>query len=155
MTAPVAAASSGTGARVAVFAAGAAWVAVLGALVLTSANPVVVNRAQILSSSLIAIGHRDPQKPDQLVITRLLLGAEPAREITVRDWPEICPPGEIIVPLVRVPNEGFRVTQGELPNPPAKIGQNAEAALVRPLVYPATDEVIAQVADLVGVAPAR
>jgi hypothetical protein len=138
-----------------VFAAGVVWIAVLAALVFTSSNPVVVNRAQVLSSSVIAIGHRDPQKPDEFVVTTVWQGAVPAERITVRDWPEICPDGEIVVPLLRIPNQGFRVTQGELPNPPLRVGKPVEAAMVRPLVYPATEEVLGQITSLVGPPAAR
>lgn len=142
-------------ARGAVFAAGAVWVAVLAALVFTSSNPVIVNRAQVLSSSVIAIGHRDANKPEEFVVTKVWQGVMPAERIIVRDWPEICPDGELVVPLLRVPDEGFRVTHGELPNPPEKIGQPAAKSMIRPLVYPATAEVLDQLTSLVGPAAAR
>lgn len=144
---------SGRSARGVVFAAGFAWVMVLLGLVFTSANPVVVNRTQILASSVIVVGRRDPQKPDELVISRVILGAVPEERLVVRGWPELCPAGEIVVPLMRIPNEGMTVTQGELPNPPQKIGVEAALAVVRPLVYPATQSVFDQITSLVA-APA-
>lgn len=144
---------SGNSARGVVIAAGLAWVLVLLVLVFASSNPVVVNRTQILSSSVIAVGHRDPAKPDVLVVSRLILGAVPEERVVVHGWPELCPAGEIVVPLMRIPNEGLTVTQGELPNPPQKVGVEAVVAVVRPLVYPATQTVFDQITSLVA-APA-
>lgn len=146
---------SGNSARGVVLAAGLAWVLVLLGLVFTSSNPVVVNRTQILSSSVIAVGHRDPSKPDELVISRVILGIVPEETVHVHGWPELCPPGEIVVPLMRMPTEGLTVTQGELPNPPHKIGSEAALAVVRPLVYPATPSVFDQINSLVAAPAAR
>ena len=142
---------SGNSARGVVFAAGLAWVLVLVGLVSTSSNPVIVNRTQILSSSVIVVGYRDPTNADELVISRVILGAVPDERLVVHGWPDLCPTGEIVVPLMRIPNEGLTVTQGELPNPPQKVGTEAAIAVVRPLVYPATQAVFDQIDSLVAV----
>jgi hypothetical protein len=129
---------------------GLVWCALLGTLVFTSSNPVVVNRAQVLASTVIVIGKRDPQKPGELLVNQVWLGDAPGERITVRDWPTVCPTGEIVVPLIRRGDQPFRVTQGEVPNPPLKPNQLPEAAIVQPLVYPATKEVLDQLTALVG-----
>lgn len=137
-------------------AIGAVWIATLWGLMIASANPVVVNRVQILSSSLIVSGTRDPAKPAVLIIDRVWKGAKPADRIVVRDWPAICPSGKIVVPLQFArQGDGFSVTHGEWPNLPAAgkpivDPQDVVVSNLQPLVYPDTEEVRQQLQDLVG-----
>ncbi len=141
--------------RWAVLAAGAVWCAILWGLVFTSSNPVVVNRVQVLASDAIVVGHRDPQKPDELLVEKVWLGNTPEKRVAIRDWPTLCPTGSIVVPLQRLRERGFRVTQGELPNPPLNPNQLPDPAMVQPLIYPATDSVLEQLTKLVGPAGQR
>lgn len=144
-----------------IFTIGFAWIATLWGLMAVSANPVIVNRVQILSSPLIVTGTRDPKKPSVLVIERVWKGEKPADRLVVHDWPAVCPTGKLVVPLQFAANgNGFSVTHGEWPNPPAagkpiNDPKDVVVSIVQPLVYPETDEVIQQVQALVGPVDAR
>lgn len=144
-----------------IFAIGFAWIATLWGLMAVSANPIIVNRVQILSAPLIVSGTRDPVKPSVLIIERVWKGEKPADRIVVQNWPAVCPTGKLVVPLQFVPKgNGFSVTHGEWPNPPAT-GQpvndprDVVISVIQPQVYPETDDVIRQLQALVGPVDAR
>lgn len=144
-----------------IFALGFAWVATLWGLMSVSANPVILNRVQILSSPLIVSGTRDPAKPAVLIIERVWKGDKPAERVLVHDWPAVCPTGKLVVPLqFRENGSGFSVTHGEWPNPPAAgkpVDDPAQVvvSIVQPQVYPETEEVLRQLQSLVGPVAAR
>ncbi len=144
-----------------IFAIALIWIATLWGLMAVSANPVIVNRVQILSSPLIVSGTRDPAKPSVLIVDRVWKGDKPGARIVVQDWPAVCPTGKLIVPLQFArQGHGFSVTHGEWPNPPASgkpidDPKDVVVAIVQPQVYPETDEVIHQLEALVGPVDAR
>ncbi len=158
--APESAAAARRG-RWTVFGVGAVWIATLWGLMAVSANPVIVNRVQVVSSALIVSGTRDPAKPAVLIIDRIWKGDKPGDRIVVHDWPAVCPTGKLVVPLqFRANGNGFSVTHGEWPNMPAS-GKPVDdpkevvVSLVQPQVYPETEEVLRQLQALVGPAEAR
>lgn len=144
-----------------IFAVAAVWVATLWGLMVVSANPVILNRVQILSSPLIVSGTRDPAKPAVLNIDRVWKGEKPADTIVVHDWPDDCPTGKLVVPLqfARMGN-GFSITHGEWPNFPAS-GKPVDdpkdviVSTIPPTVYPETEDVIRQLQALLGPEAAR
>ncbi len=142
-------------------AVGLGWCAVLGALVWTSSNPVVLNRTQISAADVVVQGEWLVKQPAQLRITRVWKGAVSSQAVALTGrLPVALPTGEILVPLSRIPvsatETAYQVTQGLLENQPAGAApdhaQPGVMAEVQPLVYPATPEALAQLAELLRTA---
>ncbi|MDZ4686891.1 MAG: hypothetical protein SH850_17595 [Planctomycetaceae bacterium] len=134
-----------------------AWCLVLLGLVLTAANPIVVNQVQILHADAIVQGRWIPGQPPQVDVQRVWKGSLPlGRQSVSGHLPEQQIVGEVIVPLSRLRNGALVVSGGELSNPAHDPQSRLLPArsTVRPLVYPATDDVLRQLRDLVGDPPA-
>lgn len=125
------------------------WVVALGSLVVWTANPPVVNRAQVLAADVIVLGAWQEGKPPQLAVERTWKGDLVEKTISVQVPPGVRLQGRSVVPLTRISSNLFTITQGRLPNPPEQFGRSEVSALettseVRPFVYPATDAVLRQ-----------
>ncbi len=133
---------------------GAVWVVLLAALLTLTANPLVVNRTQILNADTVVVATWTvPGK--SLTIDRVLKGTSPSQPLAAPDeWPVTAPKtGQQVLPLSRTERQGWRITSGELPNPQS--GKNfdptrppAYPSKVRPSVYPATPDVEQQIEQL-------
>jgi hypothetical protein len=126
--------------------------------VLTSANPVVVNRLQVQSAQVIVQGTWLPGHPPQLAVERTWKLPLNVPHITVREAPGVSAVGRAIVPLTRVGPNLYEITQGDLPTIPERqavesLPEAARLAQVRPYVYPATPEVVQQIEALLPAAP--
>lgn len=145
----------GRGPVVAIAAGGLAWVGVLAWLVLQSANPVVVNRVQIRHADVIVQGTWDAHpSPPQLTVERTWKGTLEAKTIRVRQPEGVNVSRRVIVPLTRISPDLYEVTQGELTNPPElhplPPGIEPVTSVVRPEVYPSTDDVARQIEALLS-----
>lgn len=146
--------------RAAILCIAVAWVGILAALVATSANPVVLNRTQILAAPYIAQGVWQPGDPAKLTVTRMWKGElsrtkeSSATLLIAKPFPVALPPGEVLVPLSPVDTSltTFQITHGPLLNR-GKTSQEGMVVEVRPLVYPATADALAQLAELLPPAP--
>jgi hypothetical protein len=133
-----------------------AWCVALGALVLLAANPIVVNRVQILHADVVAEGLWLPGKTPALDVQRVWKGTLPPGRIAVTGTlPEQKIVDSVIVPLSLDAAGPWRVTSGNLANPPLhpETGAVPLPATIRPVVYPATDEVRKQLWELLGSPP--
>ncbi|HUQ70634.1 MAG TPA: hypothetical protein VM165_13985 [Planctomycetaceae bacterium] len=136
-----------------IFCLAIAWCLALLGLVLTAANPIVVNPVQILHADDVVQGQWIPGQPPQVDVQRVWKGSLPTgRQSVSGQLPEQHIVGEVIVPLLRSRNGTLVVSGGELANPARDPQSNLLPArsTVRPLVYPATDDVLRQLRDLVG-----
>lgn len=129
------------------------WVAALGSLVVWTANPPVVNRAQVLAADVIVLGEWQDGSPPQLAVEQTFKGKLVEKRITLQAPPGIRYKGRLVVPLTRISSNLFTITQGRLPNPPEQFGTSGVTSLattseVRPFVYPATDTVLQQIDSL-------
>lgn len=146
---PPAAGTPGRGPAWIIFAGALAWIGVLLVLVLSAANPVVVNRAQVLDADVIVLGEWQPGPTPRLTVERTWKSTLAEPSVEVRPLDGASPRGRVIVPLTRVSSRLFTVTHGRLPNPPehpaaGRMPREIATAEVRPQVYPATDAVIRQ-----------
>jgi hypothetical protein len=147
-------------ASVAIAAVALAWIAALAVLVVQSANPVIVNRVQVWHADVIVLGVWQPGDPPQLSVERTWKTPLEAKSVGVRAARGVTTSGRAIVPLTRISRDLYEVTQGELLNLPERRRtgdktEEPEPSHVRPLVYPATDDVIAQLEALLSPASAR
>jgi hypothetical protein len=134
-----------------------AWCLVLGGLVLTAANPIVVNRVQILHADAVVQGVWIPGDSPQIDVQTVWKGSVPLGRRRVSGWlPEQRIAGEVIVPVQQSADGGLVVVGGELANPARDpmSGLPSAHSKVRPVVYPVTDDVLRQLRALVG-EPAR
>lgn len=148
--------SGGRGPVAAILLLAVAWCVGLGSLVLTAANPIVVNRVQILHADVVAEGTWIPGPSPTLDVQRVWKGALPPGRITVTGTlPEQRIVDAVIVPLSLDAAGPWRVTGGKLSNPPTHQEQGAPPVPsdVRPVVYPATEEVRQQLRDWLGSPP--
>jgi len=139
------------GPKIAVWLLAAAWCGVLAGLVTVSANPVVVNRVQMLHADVVAQGVWIPGPPAELDVQRTWKGTLAVGRIGVHGaLPEQTIAGEVIVPLSRRRDGQWQITGGVLSNPVQQADRDRlpEASEVRPLVYPATADVIRQIEAL-------
>jgi len=144
-------------------AIGLAWIAVLAWLVVKSANPIVVNRVQLQHARVIVQGvwqPGSPQKPPKLTVERTWKMPLEVTEVSIREPEGVQPAGRVIVPLTRISPDLYEITQGELINLPERHPrpQNPKDmvfAQVRPLVYPATPDVVRQIDALLSERPLR
>lgn len=138
-------------------ALGLAWIAALLTIVLTSANPVVVNRLQVQYAQVIVQGTWQPGSPPQLEVERTWKSPLDHQRVVVREAPGVRTSGRAIVPLTRIGPDLFEITHGDLPTIPEQRSsvpapEAARVAQVRPQVYPATPEVVQQIEALLPAA---
>lgn len=134
-----------------------AWVVALAVLVACSANPVVVNRAQIWHADTIVLGAWDARDPSRLNVERTWKTPLAADSIAVSKAPTSRLHERMIVPVTRLAQNQFEVTQGVLLNPLERRPVGAKPkeprhAEVQPLMYPATEDVIRQIEALLSAA---
>jgi hypothetical protein len=144
------------GPALAILALAGAWCGTLLGLVLAAANPIVVNRVQILHAEVVAEGQWSPGRPPQLAVRRVWKGTlEPGTIAVVGALPEQSISGAVIVPLSRNRDGVWTVSGGVLANPPRETRSEwfPVPAEVRPLVYPASKEVERQLRELLPDAP--
>ncbi len=124
-----------------IFAAGFAGLWVLGLIVLAmlTANPVTLNRQQILGSDYVATAVRKDADSPVLEVQKEWKHGEKLGEITITNLSDIDMPAgrEFLVPLEQMGRNRFLVTPTALPNK-------------APLIYPATPESKAQLKDILG-----
>ena len=108
------------------------WYVCLVSLIVFSETPVAVNRRQIEESSFVVAG--DVAADGAVTVRIVLKGVAPGDDLRLVQ-PLTFPAGDWILPLSRV-GRRFEVTPTRLPNQAR-------------LVYPVTDEAIAQIAALV------
>jgi hypothetical protein len=124
---------------------------VLGGLVLTAANPIVVNRVQVLHADVVAQGQWISGDTPQLDVQTLWKGELPLGRHPISGLlPEQRIEGEVIAPLSRLRDGSLVITGGKLANPPHDFqsGQVPAVSTVRPVVYPASEDVQSQLRDL-------
>ena len=115
------------------------WIAALAALAITAANPVIVNRKQVLEA--------------ELVVTARVVDRGTGECTIAEQWT----PGPRLV-AITVSNLGeTRAVPGETYVLPLELGAGGRYAVIPPrlsgappLVYPATPDVVSQVAELLG-----
>lgn len=134
-----------TGLLVAAAVLAAGWLGSLAVLALRTANPVTVNRAQLLSSDAVVIAEPGGGSGWSVVlrVDSTLAGDVPEEVRAGGVEPErFAAGGRFLVPL-RETDAGFVVT----PAPPALKGV--------PLVYPATDETVRAAKEILATASAK
>ena len=105
----------------------ALWYVVLVTVAVTTANPVIVNRAQFADSALVVVG---TVAADGVVdVEQVVRGVLPSEQLRILVPPDV-PPGRYVLPLNRTGNR-FEIT-------PAR----TSADLHR--VYPVTEDVLKQ-----------
>lgn len=152
-------------ALVGVTALGVLWLLVLGTLVVTSSNPTIVNRVQILKADVVAEANLLPGSPPRLEILRVWKGPIVGPEVTLAGrLPVSIPPNPVLIPLSARSATVFEVTQGTFRNLPAGIDRDPppnpadldRLSEIRPAIYPATPDVLEQLQQLLpGRAPAE
>jgi hypothetical protein len=136
-----------------IIAIGLVWCSILTALWLVAANPVIVNRTQLMHAEAVVLGTWQQPGSDQFRVERSwkrdlagktlsIEAAGPAAKLT----------GPLIIPISHASEVVYRITQGPLVNLPRDPLVEPMPAFVRPLVYPATAEVIAQIEEQVATA---
>ena len=110
-----------------------AWVAILSILAVTQANPVTLNRDQILRAEVIVSARIDDVAEGACTVEQQWKDGESLSAITVSNLHETAAGSgrTFILPLQRNPAGAFEVVAAPLPDRPY-------------LVYPATDEVLQQ-----------
>ena len=114
-------------------AAAVLWLLALGGLALFTANPVTLNVEQIRASDYVVTGRLSEREHDVIVVERKWKGGELPAEFSVRNLSQTSarPGRTYVVPLSRMRSAALQVTETDLPENP-------------PLVYPETEEAIAQ-----------
>ncbi len=129
------------------------WIAWLAGLALETANPVSLNRAQILAADVVVEGHWLDFPSGRLAVHRVWKRPMLPREITIRELPALGVPheGAVLLPLTRIGKTDYRLTSGELPNPPAFDGPDSrETSKVRPIGYPATEAAVRELGQILN-----
>ena len=121
------------------FAAGVAGVWILGLIVLAvlTANPVTLNREQILRSDYVVTARREAADSPVLIVQKEWKHAENLDEVTITNLDEVqmAAGPEFLVPLERIGPKRFLITPTTLPNR-------------APLIYRATPEAEAQLKEV-------
>jgi hypothetical protein len=129
------------------------WCLVLAGLVLTAANPIVVNPVQILHADIVAQGQWISGEMPEIDAQTMWKGelAE-GRHPVGGMLPEQRIRNDVIAPLTRLRDGRLIVTGGKLANPPRDphSGVIPVPSTIRPVVYPATDDVLRQLRELLG-----
>lgn len=123
------------------------WCAVLAGLVLTAANPIVLNPVQFWHAEVVVQGQWIPGRPSQIDVQRTWKGDIPQGKLTVHGGlPEQNVSAEVVVPLSRDRDGRWMVTGGVLLNPlrDHTAHKSPVQATVRPVIYPATADVLRQ-----------
>lgn len=133
--------------RLAVAAAAAVvWLAALLTLALLTANPVTVNRTQVLTAETVVVGTAEPSAGAvRLRVETTLAGRPTGDEISVAGpgAERFDRGGRYVVPLRRRPDgDSYEVALTPRPNREVERGE--------PLVYPATPDVIRTVESIVA-----
>lgn len=120
-------------------AVAACWLLVLGSLALFTANPITLNVEQVRASEYVVTGRVAGEERSVLVVESQWKGAETPAELRVGNLSQtaIRPGRSYLVPLSRTRSGALEVTETDLPENP-------------PLVYPATEEAIAQLAAILS-----
>lgn len=129
------------------------WIAWLAGLAVATANPVSLNRAQILAADVVVEGHWVDFRRGRLEVHRVWKRPMLPREILVRELPVQSVPheGAVLLPLTRVGHAEYRLTSGDLPNPPAFDGSDPRASSkVRPIGYPATEAAVRELEQILN-----
>lgn len=138
------------------------WIAILGAMVWNSSNPVVVNRVQVLNADAIVEGSWQTGDPVQLEVSQVHKGElEPVVLELNGPYPLQIPAGPVIVPVTKIRTGAghvkYQITQGKLPNFPSHSGSDidrtrplpdAYTSEVRPVVYPASKATMDQLQQI-------
>lgn len=135
----------------------AGWLVALSLLVALTANPVMVNRTQIMGADIVVQGTWIAGTPPRIEITRVWKGSWEPKSIEVHGaLPVSIPTGEVIVPLqASRPSKDepttYRIAQGNLINSPLAEPEDGSLAAVtaeiQPLIYPALPDVIRQLEE--------
>lgn len=129
------------------------WIAWLAGLAVETANPVALNRAQILAADVVVEGRWLDFPRGRLGVDRVWKRPMIPREITIRELPFQGVPqeGPVLLPLTRIGKTDFRLTGGVLPNPPAFDGPDLrEGSKVRPIGYPATISAVRELEQILN-----
>lgn len=120
-------------------AVAACWLLVLGGLALFTANPITLNVEQIRTSEYVVTGRLAGDERSVLIVERQSQGGETPLELRVGNLSQtaIRPGRSYLVPLSRTRSGALEVTETDLPDNP-------------PLVYPATEEAIAQLTAILS-----
>jgi hypothetical protein len=125
----------------------AAWIAWLALLVGTTANPVTLNRVQMIQADYVVTARPVDRKTGSFQVEREWKQQTDLGTIRIHGLPDR-PQLEdrlYLIPLTRHADGSFTVTQGELLNP----GDGAVVTShVPPAIYPATDDALRQLARL-------
>lgn len=117
----------------------ALWLLALGGLALFTANPITLNVEQIRASEYVVSGRLSRNERDVIFVERQWKGGETAAEFRVANLSQTAlePGRSYLVPLSRARSGALEVTETDLPENP-------------PLVYPATEEAIAQLTAILS-----
>lgn len=129
------------------------WVAGLGGLAVTTANPLSLNRAQILAADVVVAGRWVDLAQGRLAVERVWKRPALPGEITIRELPPLSVPqdGPVLLPLTQIGKGEFRLTSGRLPNPPASGRPDlAQESRVRPQGYPASETAIRELEQILN-----
>lgn len=118
-------------------AAAALWLATLGGLALFTANPITLNVEQIRASRYVVTGRLAER--NVVVVERQWKGEELPPEFQLQNVSKtpLKPGRAYVVPLSRTTSGALKVTETALPGDP-------------PLVYPATQEAVAQLTAILA-----
>lgn len=129
------------------------WIAWLAGLAVETANPVSLNRAQILAADVVVEGHWLDFPGGRLEVHRVWKRPTLPREVIIRELPAIGVPheGGVLLPLTLVGPAEYRLTSGDLPNPPTFDGPDPRAvSKVRPIGYPATEAAVRELEQILN-----
>lgn len=134
----------------------AGWVAWLGWLTLTTANPPVINRVQVLASDLVLVGKWSDRQAGRFDVSRELKHGKVTGNITIQNVPAApgtaAPDAEWVVPVRRT-GDAYTVTAGQFANRPAGPQKGVAPEIdVKAQIYPATPNVFGQIAELLPAA---
>lgn len=137
-----------------------AWIVFLAGLTWQTSNPPVVNAVQIHASTYVLVGHWADRALGRFEVADELKHGKSLGTVTVRGVPEHGVPKSSawVIPVVRN-DDAFTVTQGRFMNRPREAASSEESrpwiVQVPPLCYPATDDVLRQVRDILQPTPSR
>jgi hypothetical protein len=124
----------------------AGWVIFLAVLALLVANPVTINREQMLSSDAVIVAVRDggAENDESVQVEKVLAGRGVPSHLRLPHFSESAAKGvsRFVIPLLRT-RDSFEIT----PAPPALDGKR--------LVYPATPETVDAVTRILATGAAR
>lgn len=115
------------------------WVGTLAWLAITQANPVTLNRDQVLRAELVVSARIDDIERGACTVEQQWGDDEPLSSISVANLRQTAAENgrAYILPLQHSRSDGFDVVEAHLPTRPF-------------LVYPATDDALRQLQQLLG-----